>query len=350
MSYDTEDIKTLKFPENVQRRTGMYLGDQSKSLGLPGQCNVAIREITDNSVTEAVKGYGDHVKIVFNIDGSISVEDNGRGIPTGIDKDTGATGIEKCLAELHSGGNFDNNEKSGPGLNGVGGACVNAVSSIFNVDVFRNGWKYTEQFRNGYVYKQMEKHHLSEDDYSHELHPDTDIKKVTGTCITFTLNPDFFSDVDTIVQDDIIDRMRYTVYVVPGLHIDIYDNSRSSEDDGGEYHFKDDGGIEGMLNYVSTGTPIVSSADSSYTKNGIFKISTTAKYKDKVTTVVNGQSVVKERVNTIPVEAAFRYSDSDATNILSFANTIHTFDGGVHQSALENAIVEVFGKMVKKES
>lgn len=346
MSYSVDDIKTLEFPESVQRRTGMYLGEQAKNETSPGQKCVAVREILDNSITEVVKGYGDKVNVLFEKDGTVVVEDNGRGIPVGIDKSTGQNGIEKCMAELHSGGNFSRSDgKAGPGLNGVGGACVNAVSSEFLVEVLHKGKLFCERFENGYVVENLSKRKLTEEDVWCEF---TDMNKVTGTRITFKLNDDFFSDVDNLIVDDIIERMRYTVYVVPNLNIIITDNTRSEEDGGGTYDFKNDGGIEGMLDHISTGDPILTDQETDYTKKGIFHISTNARYKQKITEVVNGSTVVKEKVNSIPIEVAFRYGDDESTDIRSFANTIRTFNGGVHQSALENALMDVFGKLAKK--
>lgn len=166
MAYTIDDIKTLEYPEVIQKRPGMYIGDTAKDENTPGQMNVCLREISDNSVTEAIKGYCNKIKITFEKDGTVIVEDNGRGIPTGIDKETGENGIEKCLAELHSGGAFGDAEegKSGASLNGVGGSCVNAMSSEFKVEVIRNGRIYTESFSNGYVTEKLRSRKLTEDD------------------------------------------------------------------------------------------------------------------------------------------------------------------------------------------
>lgn len=150
MSYGVEDIQTLEFPLNVQKRVGMYLGAQARNESTPGQKNVAVREIVDNSVTEAMKGYAGNITITFQKDGFVEVLDNGRGLPYGVDKTTGENGIIKTMATLHSGANFSNDEGvNGPGLNGVGGSCVNALSSRFDVEVYKSNRKHCLSFRNG---------------------------------------------------------------------------------------------------------------------------------------------------------------------------------------------------------
>lgn len=345
MSYDINDIKELTYPTNIQTRMGMYLGSSAKSATTPGQKNVCVREITDNSVTEAIKGCCTNINITFNEDGSVVVEDNGRGIPVGKDKETGETGIEKCVAKLHAGGNFDDlsDGKPGPGLNGVGSSAVNAVSELFRVDVYKNGWLYSEEFSNGLVKKEMHRTKLEEDS-----NPSTPIKEKTGTTVTFKLNDDFFSSVDNLIIDDIIDRLRYTVYVVPGLSINVFDNTRTSEEGGGEFHFEGSGGIEDMLDYISSGNPAIVGKGSDYEKKGIFKISTSAKYKKKITSLdKEGNSVAKEKTFNIPIECAIRYGSEDKPDIRSFANTIQTFNGGIHEDALKNALMDTFGKLAK---
>lgn len=166
MSYSTSDIETLDYPVNVQRRSGMYIGEPAENQGEPGQCNVCIREILDNSTTEAIKGFANHIVLRLKKDGTIVVEDNGRGIPVDRDRETGMTGIEKCMASLHSGGAFEHKtgERAGASLNGVGGAVVNALSSSFKVDVIRNGRMYTEEFSNGFISEKMHSRKLDEND------------------------------------------------------------------------------------------------------------------------------------------------------------------------------------------
>lgn len=171
----------------------------------------------------------------------------------------------------------------------------------------------------------------------------------SGTRVTFKLNKDYFSPVDNIVPDDIINRLKYTVYMVDGLTIDVYDETRDEENGGGHYHFTNDGGVPGMLENISTGTPTLSDPKGDeLKKNGIISVNTTGKYKEMATVVKNGRTIVQEENMSVPIEVAIRYSDSDGTDIRSFANTIQTFSGGVHEDALKRAIVDTFGKLAKQ--
>lgn len=170
-------------------------------------------------------------------------------------------------------------------------------------------------------------------------------KKQTGTRITFKLNRDFFSSVENLIIDDFIDRMRYTVYVVPGLEIEIQDNTRSPEEGGGTYHLTGENGVAGIVDFISNSNPSLVS-DSS--KKGIYEINTKAKYKNKTTEIKNGKSVVKEKTVTVPVQVAIQFNDSDKTDIRSFVNTIDTRNGGVHKDAFEMALVDAFTQLVKK--
>lgn len=170
----------------------------------------------------------------------------------------------------------------------------------------------------------------------------------SGTRITFKLNDDFFSECDQIIPQDIIDRLKYTVYMVEGMSIDVYDETRPEEEGGGHYHFVNDGGIEGMLSNITTGDAVVTTDENEYSKEGILSVRATARYKRNATVVEDGKVVAKEMNMTAPVEVAIRFNDSEDTDIRSFANTIQTFDGGVHENALKNALVATFGKLASK--
>lgn len=350
MSYGVEDIQTLDFPVNVQKRVGMYLGSQARNDTSPGQKNVAVREIVDNSVTEAMKGYADEIVITFQKDGFVEVLDNGRGLPYGVDKETGENGIIKTMATLHSGANFSNDEGvNGPGLNGVGGSCVNALSSRFDVEVYKSNRKNCLSFRNGIAgkfdkndksvtatFKETEK--VWSEAYKHER----------GTLIRFKLNDKFFSPIENIIVDDIIDRMRYTVYLVPKLHITIIDNTRKKEEGGGEYKFENVGGIKGMLDFIATGKAIITGKGDEYAKKGIFGIEAKGRYLEQYLDIKKHLPEIKERNATVPIDVAIRFNEDDKSDIRSFANTIGTYQGGVHENALKDALIATFGKQASK--
>lgn len=351
MSYGVENIKTLSFPVSCQKRLSMYFGSQARNENTPAQKNTGIREIVDNSVGEALNGYANKITITFQKDGFIEVLDNGRGVPYGIDKETGKNGIIKCLATLHSGGGFDAPVgKATPSLNGVGAATTNAVSARFDVEVYRNNRKHCLSFRNGIAgkfdkndpsekakFKETEK--LWSEAYKHER----------GTLIRFKFNDKFFSPVDNIIVDDIIERLRYTVYLVPDLEVTVVDKTRKKADGGGEYKFKNVGGIKGMLDFISTGNAIITGTKDEYAKKGIFGVETKGKYVEQYLDVKDKtRPEIKERNAVVPIEVALRFNKDDKSDIRSFANTIGTYQGGVHEIALKNAIVDTFGKQATK--
>ena len=348
MAYDANSIKKMEFPVTVQKRPSMYMGSQAKNPESPGQKNVAVREILDNATTEALRGKADHVTITFHKNGSVSILDNGRGIPTDVNKETGKNGIMMTMAELHSGGNFEGVEegKAGAGLNGVGGACVNALSSRFDVEVYKGKFVYKLSFQDGYPGQFDDKGNFKPSDkiirekFDHEQ----------GTLINFTLDDKYFADVENIIIDDIIDRCRYIVYIIPNLKIDIIDETRSKEEGGGTYHFEDDtcGGISGMVDFISTGNSMLSVKENEFTEKGIFSISTVGKYKKNYVDISSGKSEVKEKVLKIPIDVAFRFNEDDKSEVMSFVNTINTHRGGIVEEALKEALMDTFGKEAMK--
>lgn len=323
MSYTANDLQTLAWNESVQRRTGMYLGAVAKDSDTPGQKNVAIREIVDNSTTESVKGKCNKIFIEFRKDGFISVLDDGRGIPVDTDEN-GVNGIDKCIATLHSGGNFTISEKNGSGLNGVGAACSNAVSSSFKVEVLKGKFVFTKEYSNGEPLGKMNKKK-----FDPSVHPFKEDFK-SGTCVTFKLNDEFFEPQDLVHPEDIIERMRYTAYILPGLEINIQDNSRSKENGGGFYSFKNQEGIKELVEFISDNTPSLIKGKDNWEKKGIFSFENNVSYDNK------------GRKDKAFVDVAFQYTQSDKTDIRSFANTVQTFNGGIHEEAIRNAFYNVF--------
>lgn len=348
MSYDANSIQKLDFPEAVQMRVGMYLGKAAKDVNSPGQMNVGCREILDNSVTESLRGKANKITLTFHKDGYVSCLDNGRGIPVDINKETGKNGIIMTMAELHSGGNFSGVEdgKAGAGLNGVGASVVNALSSRFDVEVYKGKFKHSLSFKEGIPghynedgsFKKSEK--IKKEKCDHEQ----------GTNIRFKFEPRFFTPQERVIVDDIIDRCRYTVYLVDGLNIDIIDETRTPEEGGGKYHFENVGGMSGMIDFISTGDPLLSSKKDEYTKKGIFSVHTIASYKTNAVTIDKGKTINKEETRKIPIDVAFRFNADDKTELRSFANCIYNVRGGVHEEALKDALMDTFGKMTKDKS
>lgn len=351
MGYSSKDIISLGFPLNVQKRLDMYAGAQAKNDKTPGQRNCLVREILDNAVGEAMGGYANTVTVTFCKDGFIEVLDNGRGLP--IDKDDkGVNGIIKTVGMLHSGGSFSSNAKyASPSLNGVGSAISNSCSARFDAIVFRRNRRYCLSFKNGYP------GHFDKNDDSEkaEFTESKNIKSVAyeherGTLIRFKFNDKFFSKVDNLIIDDIIDRMRYTVYLVPGLTIVVHDKTRKKEEGGGTYKFVNVGGISGMVDFISSGDSVITSKDNEYTKKGIYSITGKGRYKQRIIDVASGTAKETVRNSVIDIEVGLKFNEEDKGEIRSFANTICTYQGGIHENALKEALVDTFGKYASKNT
>ena len=345
--YTANEITKLDYPMSIWKRPSMYLGDRGT------QQTVGTREIIDNAVHESVRGFASRVRVVFGEDGSTSIQDNGRGLPTDINTKTGINGIILTMATLHAGANFSSNiaaGKAGAGLNGVGASATNALSKRFDAIVFKKNKKFSLSFRDGFS------GHFSGDSPDDDFTESTDVyeekdtrnsseKKLfkTGTLIRFWYNPDRFPSDESIDRDDLIDRLKYTAYLVPGLSIDIIDENRKYED--GSFYtwsFYSEHGLKEMVEAISpsdylSGTEV---KGDHFQEMGIHYLSTEAKYSEK-STDNEGKLITVER--TVTAEVAFQYGSGYERNTRSFVNTIHTHLGGVHEDALEKAIVKAFG-------
>lgn len=347
-TYSADNITKLDFPQAIWKRTSMYLGARGT------QMSVAIREIQDNAVHEAVRGFADKVRIVFNADESIVIQDNGRGLPTGINKKTGLNGIILTMATLHAGSNFTSNVdagKAGAGINGVGAAACNAVSERFDVLVYQNDREYSLSFQDGFP------GHFNGDSKESAFTPGDKVKSrkdprsseekkrfPTGTRIQVWFNKDRFPADESLDIDDLIDRLKYTAYVVPGLDIEVIDKTRTHEDGSFyEWKFRSDNGIPEMVEAISPANhlPGTESKDNEFSKKGIYSISTQGTYSE-VTSDEEGKSITVDRAVT--ADLAFSYNTGYEKNVISFVNTIHTHLGGVHEQALEKALTDAFGE------
>jgi DNA gyrase subunit B len=226
-SYEASDIKRLKGLEAVRERPGMYIGDTNES-GL----HHCVYEIVDNSIDEALAGFANVIKLDVHLDGSISVEDNGRGIPVAMHPVEKMSTLELVLTNLHAGGKFDKGayQVSG-GLNGVGAKCVNALSEYFEAEVSRDGALYQMKFSRGKV-----------------TQPVKEIGKTkrTGTKITFRPDSEIFVVTRDFKYDILVRRMRELAFLVPGLAIEIRDHRTGH---GEKFHFKD--GIAAYVKFLN---------------------------------------------------------------------------------------------------
>lgn len=346
-----EDIVTLEFPISLWKRPSMYLGERGS------QQTVALREIIDNSVHEVVRGYANTVKIVFHKDKSYSVQDNGRGLPVDMNKKKKTNGIILTMATLHSGANFSNKVavgKAGAGLNGVGASSANGVSARFDVKVYKGGNLHELSFQDGYA------GHFDGDGPDAKFKKDTNIlvskdsrkpaeKKAfkTGTFVHLWFNPIRFPKDETVDIDDLVNRLKYIAYIVPGINIQIIDETRQYED-GTDYswNFSSENGIPELVEAISPDAQVPNSGNSKdqFTEKGIYSLVVEAPYTETASDEHGAISDVK-RVAT--AEVSFRYGVGYEKTLVSFVNTIHTHLGGVHEQAFEKALVDAFGERIR---
>ena len=286
--YDEHSIKILEGLEAVRKRPGMYIGSTDKR-GL----HHLVWEIVDNSIDEAINGFGNKINITIHKDGSVSVEDFGRGIPTGM-HESGKSTPEVIYTVLHAGGKFETSGyKVSGGLHGVGASVVNALSKWMEVTIKRDGEEYFISFKNG-------------------GHLDKPLKKIgktnkTGVKVRFMPDDEIFS-VTTFSFSTICERMQESAFLLKNITIDIYDEQTNRKE---SYHYEK--GLNSFVEYLNTDKKVLHKP---YDFHGI-----------------------KDGIN---VEIAFQYTESYSENIISFVNNVKTSDGGTHEVGFKTALTRVF--------
>lgn len=349
-NYSANDIQQFEFPTSIWKRPSMYLGERGS------QQTVAVREIIDNSVHESMRGFATKVRVTFGKDKSVTIQDDGRGLPTDVNKKRNVNGIILTMATLHAGANFGSVEKgkAGAGLNGVGASSCNAMSKRFDVVVYKDGKEHNLSFQDGFA------GHFDGDTPDAPFTRSTDIKVKkdprpaaekkafkTGTLIRLWFNEERFPKDEAVDIDDLVERLKYTAYIVPGIHIHITDENRQY-DDGTDYtwEYQSEHGLREMVEVEAT-DPLLPNSDSAsdeFTKKGIYLISTEGKYSENTVNEA-GERTTIDRIVT--ADLAFRYGTGYDRKFTSFVNTIHTHLGGVHEQALEAALVSSFGKRME---
>ncbi len=294
LQYDEKSIKILEGLDSVRKRPGMYIGSTDKR-GL----HHLVWEIVDNSIDEVINGYGNYIKIILHSDGSVSVFDDGRGVPVGM-HESGKSTPEVIYTILHAGGKFsDSGYKISGGLHGVGASVVNALSKWMEVTIKRDGGEFFIRFENG--------GHLSK--------PLTKIGTTnrTGTTVRFMPDSEIFS-TNNISFTSVCERMQECAFLLKGLTVEIIDEADKKQE-----KFNYENGLEAFVKYIN---------------------------EDKVP-IHNVFHFGSER-DKIEVEVALQYTDSYSENIVSFVNNVKTPDGGSHEIGFKTAITRAFNEYAKE--
>ncbi len=293
-NYGAESIKTLKGLEAVRKRPAMYIGSTS-SVGL----HHLVYEVVDNSIDEALAGFCDTIEVIIHRDQSITVMDNGRGIPVDYHEEEKMSALQLVLTTLHAGGKFDNSTyKVSGGLHGVGVSCVNALSSYLKAEVYRDGKIYVMEFDRG--------------------HPRSEVKvagdtPLTGTSIHFRPDDQIFETTEYSF-DILSKRLRELAFLNKGIRIKI----RSEEEEEKEHEFCYPGGLVSFV-----------------------------KYLDENRTPLHTEPIYLHSTDdNLDLEIAIQYNESYAENIFTFANNINTIDGGTHLSGFKKALTRALNSYI----
>ncbi|MCG3087378.1 DNA topoisomerase (ATP-hydrolyzing) subunit B [Sporosarcina cyprini] len=299
-AYDANQIQVLEGLEAVRKRPGMYIGTTS-SRGL----HHLVWEIVDNSIDEALAGYCDHIEVTIEKDNWIRVDDNGRGIPVGIQESTGRPAVEVIMTVLHAGGKFGGGGyKVSGGLHGVGASVVNALSEATEVYVKLDGKVHSIKFERGVPTQEL------------TVIGETD---ETGTTTRFKADPEIFTETTVYEYDILANRLRELAYLNRGLRISITDD-REEEKRMDTFYYE--GGIKSYVEHLNKNKGPIH-------EEPIF---------------IEGEK------DGISIEIAMQYNSGYAENIYSFANNINTYEGGTHESGFKTALTRVINDYARKNN
>ena len=299
--YDASDIQVLEGLEAVRKRPGMYIGTTS-SQGL----HHLVWEIVDNAIDEALAGYCDDIEVIINKDNSVTVKDDGRGIPTGIHPKTGLSTVETVYTVLHAGGKFGGGGyKVSGGLHGVGASVVNALSSWVEVKVYQNSNVYQIRFENG----------------GHTVEPLRIVDKCspdrTGTTVTFKPDPEIFKETTVFDYETLKVRVRELAFLNKGLRIILIDDRDSLNIKKDEFVYE--GGISEYVKMLNENkTPI----------------------HEQIIHLTGSE-------DDISIEVALQYNDGYTSNVYSFTNNINTREGGTHEEGVKRALTRIINNYAK---
>ena len=298
--YSASNIQVLEGLEAVRKRPAMYIGD----IGEKGLHHL-VYEVVDNSIDEALAGYCSHIEVAINEDNSITVSDDGRGIPTDYHEKEGKSALEVVLTVLHAGGKFDKGSyKVSGGLHGVGVSCVNALSTLLIAEIHRGGKIYKQTYSKGVPTSKM------------EIVGDCDDR---GTTITFKPDNTIFTLTTEYKYDTLANRLRELAFLNKGIHLTLTDR-RKKDEQTGEYlseHFYSKDGLKEFVKYLDA------TRGESLTESVIY---------------------IETEQNGVPVEVAMQYNNSFSENVHSYVNNINTIEGGTHLTGFRLALTRTLKK------
>ena len=308
-AYTPDNIQVLEGLEAVRKRPGMYIGTTS-SRGL----HHLVYEIVDNSVDEALAGYCTHIEVTINEDGSVTVTDNGRGIPVGINHQTGRNSLDLVFTELHAGGKFGGGGyKVSGGLHGVGASVVNALSVWLDVKIKQGGVIHHQRYSRGDIIVPLEQ--IGTCDLND-----------TGSSVTFLPDPEIFKETTVFDYDIIKQRMREMAFLTKGLRITLMDMRVEPAAEGEEpkkprkHEFHFEGGIKEFVSYLNRSKNVL--------------------YPEVL--------YFEGTKNNVYVEVAFQHNDAYGDSEYSFVNNINTPEGGMHLIGFRNALTKTFNEYARK--
>ena len=297
-AYSASNIQVLEGLEAVRKRPAMYIGD----IGEKGLHHL-VYEVVDNSIDEALAGYCTDIDVTINEDNSITVRDNGRGIPTDFHEKEGKSALEVVLTVLHAGGKFDKGSyKVSGGLHGVGVSCVNALSTLLIAEIHRDGKIFRQSYSKGKPTSEVEIVGECSD---------------RGTIITFKPDGEIFTHTTVYKYEILANRLRELAFLNKGIRLNLFDKRPDEEGNTHEDHFYSEEGLKEFVKYLDAtrGMPIIES---------IIYIDT--------------------EKNGVPVEVAMQYNDSYSENVHSYVNNINTIEGGTHLTGFRTALTRTLKK------